>query len=98
MKQILIKDIGTKDFNLFYQYLCDLVAEHCYTFEIEDSESFPLDEPVKPACEMERPRLESFYPEGASIKTIQSAFIENIELYNYINALDLYIDDLEARL
>ena len=45
----------------------------------------------------ERPRIEDFYPKGTDVKTIQNAFIENIEMYNYINALDLYIDEIESK-
>ena len=45
----------------------------------------------------ERPKLEDFYPDGTDVKTIQNAFIENIEIYNYINALDLYIDEIESK-
>ena len=35
-KQILIKNIGTKDYALFFQELSDVIGEHCYSFEIDD--------------------------------------------------------------
>ena len=36
MKQILIKNIGAKDYALFYQELSNVVGEYCYSFEIDD--------------------------------------------------------------
>ena len=47
--ELLIKNIGTKDYKLFFQELSDLVAEHCYSFEIEENESFPVQPQVKTA-------------------------------------------------
>ena len=46
MKEILIKNIGTKDYELFFQELSDLIAEHCYSFEIDDQFSSQLEPPV----------------------------------------------------
>ena len=36
VKDILIKDIGTKDYGLFFQELSNVVGEHCYSFEIDN--------------------------------------------------------------
>ncbi len=33
---ILIRNIGAKDYALFYQELANVVGEHCYSFEIVD--------------------------------------------------------------
>ncbi|MBI9060162.1 MAG: hypothetical protein JEZ01_20510 [Labilibaculum sp.] len=44
--QILIKDIGTKDWALFFQELSNIVGEHCYSFEIIDSDSKSDFEPL----------------------------------------------------
>ena len=46
MSELLIKNIGTKDYELFFQELSDLVAKHCYSFEIEDASQ--LEPPVIP--------------------------------------------------
>ena len=60
-------------------------------------ESFPVELPVKPACEIERPKLENFLPEDTTTDMVNNMFLENNELYNYINALDHYIDHLESK-
>ncbi|MCR4330071.1 MAG: hypothetical protein NUV65_06025 [Candidatus Roizmanbacteria bacterium] len=52
---------------------------------------------VEPACETERPKIKNYFPEGTTIRIINNVFSENKELYNYINALDHYIDELESK-
>ena len=70
----------------------------CYKqLEKYADESFPLGKPVKPACEMERPKLENFLPGDTTTDMVNNMFLENNELYNYINALDHYIDHLESK-
>lgn len=64
---------------------------------LEREKAIQLQAGVKPACEMERPKLENFLPENTTTDMVNNMFLENIELYNYINALDNYIDELESK-
>lgn len=59
-------------------------------------DSIPTEHPVKPSCEMERPKLENFLPKDTTTDMVNNMFLENKELYSYINALDNYIDCLES--
>jgi len=43
---------------------------------------------------MERPNIKDFFPEVCTHRTINKIFLENKELYNYIQTLDIYIDEL----
>jgi hypothetical protein len=42
-----------------------------------------------------RPKFKDFMGEGATISDVNSEFAKSEKLYNYIQALDLYIDQLE---
>lgn len=44
---------------------------------------------------MNRPKIKDFFSEDATVGNIQFAFSSEPELYNYIQALDTYIDELE---
>ena len=53
--------------------------------------------PVKPDCEYtKRPTIKSYFPEDMTVGMINNTFLENKELYNYIQAIDNYIDELES--
>lgn len=46
---------------------------------------------------MNRPNIKDFFSDDITPKMINNMFLENKELYNYIQALDNYIDELESR-
>jgi len=46
---------------------------------------------------MERPNIKDFFNEDITPRTINNLFLKETELYNYIQALDAYIDELESR-
>ena len=67
------------------------VCGYCGDFEL-------IDEPVKPDCEYtKRPTIKSYFPEDMTVGRINNTFLKNKELYNYIQALDSYIDELESK-
>ena len=43
---------------------------------------------------MKRPNFYDYIPKGTTVKEIQEMFKKNKHLYNYIQALDNYIDEL----
>lgn len=45
---------------------------------------------------MKRPTIDQFFPESTSPKDLKAVFLNNPELYRYIQALDGYIDWLES--
>jgi len=47
---------------------------------------------------MNRPNIKDFFSEKTTPSIVNNMFLENNELYNYIQALDNYIDDLSNRL
>ena len=47
---------------------------------------------------MNRPNIKDFFSEDYTPQMINNTFLENKELYNYIQAQDNYIDDLSNRL
>ena len=42
-----------------------------------------------------RPQIENFVKKETSVNDIQEMFVNNPELYNFIQSLDSYIDELE---
>jgi len=47
---------------------------------------------------MERPNIKNFFSENTTPQMVNNLFLEQPELYNYIQALDNYIDYLSSQL
>lgn len=47
---------------------------------------------------MDRPNIKDYFPDDMTPQMLNNTFLENIELYNYIQALDNYINELSNRL
>ncbi|MFH1525612.1 MAG: hypothetical protein ABIG69_03010 [Bacteroidota bacterium] len=49
----------------------------------------------KPAYKLERPKIQNYLLEGTTTDMVNNMFLENPELYDYLNALEKYVDELE---
>ena len=47
---------------------------------------------------MERPSIKQYLKKNTTVKDVNDMFINNKELYNYIQSLDNYVDYLEEKL
>ena len=47
---------------------------------------------------MDRPNIKDFFSEDTTPSMINNTFLGEPELYNYIQTLDNYVDELESRL
>lgn len=47
--------------------------------------------------EVPRPQFKDYFPEGTTVQDIHTEFSENPELYQYVQALDSYIDYIESQ-
>ena len=45
---------------------------------------------------LERPKIENYLSEGTTTDMVNNMFLENPELYDYLNALEKYVDELEG--
>ena len=46
---------------------------------------------------MERPKIEDFFPKDYTMERLNDFFLQNKGIYNYIQSLDNYIDELESK-
>lgn len=46
---------------------------------------------------MERPKIEDFFPKDHTTERLNDFFLQNKGIYNYIQSLDNYIDELESK-
>lgn len=47
---------------------------------------------------MNRPMITEFMGDGFTLNKAHMQYLENLELWNYVQALDAYTDDLEEQL
>ena len=47
---------------------------------------------------MERPLINEFMGDGFTLEKAHKQYLENLELWNYTQALDTYCDELESKI